>query len=396
MKRLLNIVLFFVLLLQGSTTAFSGTWYRGDLHAHSQYSDGDSPVAQMLDRAESLGLDFFTLTDHDTSLGGSPSHWFDPDYVSDTMALLYGIEWTTAYGHANIWAAQPFPYAGVWMANRENNPEAALAAAHTYGALFSLNHPRSIVLLLPWEYPVPEGTDAVEVWNSLYRLPSLNRWAGHWFWDDLLRQGRRISGVGGSDAHMLYGWMSRFWGPGNPTTWVYAEELTAESILAGIKAGHVTISYAPDAVRVVLSADADGDGIYETLSGDTIQGAGQVLSYRVSIEDPDTPGVSEDATVAELDHILVKKLEQGALHVQDITGSGAGARPEVCLAGVFKNGSLFRVWVVFGRAASFTFHDIAVAPAYYRVELMGSPEVAPVNHLLYGCMIALTNPVYVE
>jgi len=386
----------FVFLLSGMQTAPAGTWYRGDLHAHSQYSDGDSTVPQMLARAESLGFDFFTLTDHDTSLGGSPAHWFDPDYHSETMALLYGIEWTTAYGHANIWAAQPFPYEEAWTANRDNSPEAALAAAHEHSALFSLNHPCSFVFTQPWEYPVPEGTDAVEVWNSLYRLPSLNRWAGHWFWDDLLRQGRRIPGVGGSDAHLLYGWMSRFWGPGNPTTWVYAEELTAEAILGGIKAGHATVSYAPEAVRVVLSADADGDGTYETLIGDTIQGAEQVLSWKVSIEEPNIPGVSADGAVAELAPMVVKKLEQGSLHIKDIPGISTGAGSPVCLAGVFKNGNLFRVWVVFGRSVSFIFHDIAVSPAYYRVELMGSPEVAPVNHLLYGRIIALTNPVYVE
>jgi hypothetical protein len=392
MKKILAPLLFFVCLLSGIKTATAGTWYRGDLHAHSLYSDGDSTVAAMLARAEALGFDFFTLTEHDTSLGGSPRHWSDPDYSSETMALLYGIEWTTAYGHANIWAAQPFSYEELWQANRENNPEAALAAAHTQSALFSLNHPSSILPSLQWDYPVPEEADGIEVWNSLYRLPSLNRWAGHGFWDDLLRQGRRIPGVGGSDAHMLYGWMSRFWGPGNPTTWVYAEELTAEAILAGIKAGRVTISYAPDAVRVLLSADADGDGTYETLNGDAVQGAGQVLSYRVSIEDPAVPGVTADGAVAELDHALVQKLAQGAVPVRDITGSGAGAR----LAGVFKNGHLFRVWVVFGRSASFTFRDVAVAPSYYRVEVTGSPAVSPVNHLLYGRVIALTNPVYVE
>ena len=43
------------------------------------------------------------------------------------------------------------------------------------------------------------------------------------------------------------------------TTWVYAEERTAEGILAGIQSGHVTISYAPSAARIDFSADADSD-----------------------------------------------------------------------------------------------------------------------------------------
>jgi hypothetical protein len=42
-----------------------------------------------------------------------------------------------------------------------------------------------------------------------------------------------------------------------------------------------------------------------------------------------------------------------------------------------------------------TFHDIPGPPTYYRVELTGEPEVPSALHrLLYGNMIALTNPVY--
>ena len=54
-----------------------GAWYRGDLHTHSIYSDGDSTVAEVIANAESLGFDFFALTDHDTSMNGIPIHWFE-------------------------------------------------------------------------------------------------------------------------------------------------------------------------------------------------------------------------------------------------------------------------------------------------------------------------------
>ncbi|MFM8642655.1 MAG: PHP domain-containing protein, partial [Phycisphaerales bacterium] len=44
-------------------------WYAGDLHSHSTYSDGDSPVADLVAEAERVGLDFYVLTDHDSSMG---------------------------------------------------------------------------------------------------------------------------------------------------------------------------------------------------------------------------------------------------------------------------------------------------------------------------------------
>lgn len=388
------VITILLLLALVSCTAYAGTWYRGDLHAHSLYSDGDSSVAEVIARAEELGLDFFVITDHDTSLSGIPRHWSDPGYASDRMVLLYGMEWTTPHGHANVWAPEPFSYDALWQANRSRDAQAAVAAAHAAGALFSINHPVSAIFSLPWQYPVPEDVDGIEVWNSLYRLPSLNRWAGHWFWDGLLRQGKRIPGVGGSDEHMLKGWMSRFWGPGNPTTWVYAESLSAEAILKGIAAGHVTISYGPDAGRVLLSADADGDGVYEAMCGDTIPANGQLVSFRVSVESPNGDALDRDTDIAELDRETVKELATGLLNVADISAVNADGETQVFLAGVFKNGNLFRVFAIFGKQGSWTFEDRIQEPSYYRVELIGTPEVAPFHHLLYGMVVSLCNPIY--
>ena len=79
-------------------------WYKGDLHCHSTHSDGDSSVADVIRSAEERGLDFFVITDHDGSMRGVPTHWHDPDYRSERMILLYGVEWTTTMGHANVWS----------------------------------------------------------------------------------------------------------------------------------------------------------------------------------------------------------------------------------------------------------------------------------------------------
>ncbi|MBW2184376.1 MAG: CehA/McbA family metallohydrolase, partial [Deltaproteobacteria bacterium] len=157
---LIKKLLFTAVLLMGTLWAYhshaqieTGQWYKGDLHAHSTHSDGDSPVADIIARAEDLGLNFFALTDHDTSVKGNPSHFSDPDYYSEKMVLLYGVEWTSTLGHANIWSSAPFAYQELWQANRENDAAAAIAAAHTQEALFSVNHPAAS-LCCPWEYPV--------------------------------------------------------------------------------------------------------------------------------------------------------------------------------------------------------------------------------------------------
>jgi len=373
--------------------AAAGTWYRGDLHAHSQYSDGDSPVRTVIASAEEAGLDFFVITDHDSSLGGVPAHWQDADYASESLVLLYGMEWTTAPGHANLWAAAPFDYAALWQARQQRDPAAAVRAAHAAGALFSINHP-SAYLCCPWLYDVPEGVDALEVWNDMYALPNFNRWAGHGFWDRLLADGRRLPGVGGSDTHMLSGWLSRLVGIGNPTTWVYAEELSAAGILAGIQAGHVTISYAPQAPRLEFSADPDNDGSYEIMAGDMVPcEPGQAIAFRVRVADGDLPQTSAGRRAQELDRPLVQALADGIATIGDALSAAGNDGQCSAVLGVFKNGRLLKAALML--SDEYAFEDVPAARAYYRVELLGRPEVDMVSRMLYGRMIALSNPIYV-
>jgi hypothetical protein len=366
--------------LQPRAQTGEGRWYRGDLHTHSMYSNGDSPVADVIANAESLGFDFFALADHDNSMNGTPSHWFDPDYYSENMVLLYGVEWTSSRGHANIWAAYPFPYDDLWKANRENDLQRAVRVAHGHNALFSINHPGAF-FCCPWEYGVTDGIDSIEVWNCMYRLPNFNQWTIRHFWDDVLKSGHRIPGVGGSDTHHLVNWQSALFGHGNPTTWVYAGASTAESILAGIRTGRVSISYASSAVRLDFTADADGDGIYETMVGDSIDHQpGQEISFKVAI----FPVPASETGGAQAQRSADVNMD--ALRLNHTYGLG-----------IFKNGELFRNRLVSDRAPV-TFADSPGfgEKTYYRTELYGIPQSNPLYLQLYGVMIALTNPIYIN
>ena len=385
-------ILFFAALCQSQI--LSGTWYKGDLHAHSSYSDGDSTIAAVIKSAEDKKLDFFVITDHDTSLRGNPVHWDDSGYHSSALVLLYGIEWTTPLGHANVLSAAPFSYAELWQANRARDAGAAAAAAHRQGALFSINHPASL-FTSSWHYPVSPETDSIEVWNTMYRFPSGNRRAGHFFWDDLLKSGRRIPCVGGSDTHQLVRWQSKLFSHGNPTTWIYAPERTGEALLDGIRAGHVSISYAPDAPRLDFSADIDGDGTDDVMMGDNIVDTDREASFIVR---SGSNGQNNTATSFELGTALSAMVARGQLSMEEILSAAAIGDDSnkqslhgVC---VYKSGDLFKAWIVMGDEQSFTFKDRPIAGDWYRVELIGKPDATLVQHLLYGRVLALTNPIY--
>src|SRR5690349_6639340 len=76
-----------------------GVWLKGDLHLHSQHSkeSSNNPVAKIINFAESVGLDYVAITDHDNHVLGDVAHhtWTDPEFKSSSVLLLYGAEWTT-------------------------------------------------------------------------------------------------------------------------------------------------------------------------------------------------------------------------------------------------------------------------------------------------------------
>ena len=66
----------------------------------------------------------------------------------------------------------------------------------------------------------------------------------------MLCAGKRVTGVGGSDAHREHPYVRH----GNPTTHVYAKSRTVGHILSAIHEGCVTMSCCPDGPRLELRA----------------------------------------------------------------------------------------------------------------------------------------------
>ena len=240
-------------------------WYRGDLQSHTHHSDGTGSLADLAAAARAQELDFVAVTDHNTV-----SHWAHLAAAGgDDLLLIPGQEITTYYGHANAWGA------GGWQEFRcRDNATMAriIEAVYAAGGLFSVNHPKDNGPA--WEYSPDLPFDCVEAWQGLW---AANNYQSLDFWDSLLRRGRRVVAVGGSDKHVApFTGETRLYDLGTPTTWVYAEELSTVGILGGIRAGHVFISADPQGPELYLTADADEDGVYEGMMGDeVIVAAGQ-------------------------------------------------------------------------------------------------------------------------
>lgn len=338
----------------------TGTWLSGDLHLHSDHSDDatDNPMAEIVAVAEQRGMGYFVVTDHDNHVEGELTTWDDPAYHSDSMIMLYGVEWTTGKGHGNFFAPQRFDHPALY-ALREGEGAAVAAETAKQGVHLSVNHP---VNGDPWEYGYDMRIDSIEVWNALFQFPQDNYNAIR-VWDELLATGRRITARGGSDCHHQTGIEALGLNVGNPTTWVYAAENTGEAVVDALTAGRATIGYAPTAERIELKADADGDGVYEAMMGDNLRASGKPLNLRIEI---------------------------------------AGFRPLLAGYGVkvIKNGAVLLSYDGLAVQQTMDFQDTPAAGerSYYRVEVTGSTPEAPLPAVLlgfYGSFVGLTNPIYV-
>ena len=63
---------------------------KGNLHAHTTFSDGRRPAAEVVARYRELGYDFLAITDHGDRIGDD--YWFNIPSGDDRMLVLTGIE----------------------------------------------------------------------------------------------------------------------------------------------------------------------------------------------------------------------------------------------------------------------------------------------------------------
>lgn len=281
--------------IESSPDAPSGEWLAGDLHVHTCYShDGYCPpdddntgpedayalsgsVDERFWEASQRGLDYLAITDHNDTRSVS-----DPGFGSHGVIGLPGYE-NSLQGHAQMLGAT------ARYDNGDASPAAVAALAEWLradGGVFQINHPtedaarpiascdEADALDQDWRYGYTVRPDTIEVWNISHLLQppiaSSNADAIR-YWECWLERGARVAATGGSDSHWLA--TGPIQGPGHPTTWLFAAERSARGLLAALRDGRSSISLLPPSAggaRLHLEGDADGDGRYEALVGDSV------------------------------------------------------------------------------------------------------------------------------
>jgi hypothetical protein len=260
-------------------------WYKGDLHCHSTHSDGEFSYPAVLDFAHDQGLDFIATAEHDTI-----SHFqYLPEMQQrlPDMLILYGIEYTSYLGHANVYNYDRMFDFHATNPGYDLNP--VLDLIHAGGGYFSPNHPAAFLGIgLPFEITAVDWSkvDFYEVVNGRMRIlgfiPNPINVKAQRDWDAMLQKGLRITAIGGSDDHSAGQHESPISTPvGTPTTVVWAPELSTRGILDGLKAGHVYVLPRGPKSGLKIEFTAEGNG-KSVMMGDAI--AAQEIAFKVKVE----------------------------------------------------------------------------------------------------------------
>lgn len=239
-----------------------GRFYRGNLHTHSDRSDGALPPTAVMATYRNAGYDFVALTDH-----------FQPDYGfpivdtrpfrTDAFTTLIGAELTgtrsapgtAPHGQQDIVAiGLPFDFPPPAPDETAASQAARAAAA---GAFVALAHPAATQLSLVEALAV-DAIHAVEIYNG-----AVGRSPEAWdIADALLAANRKVVAFAADDAHFRHSPQKRS-RPDFLNGWVHvrAESLDDEALIAALKGGHFYSSQGPELYGVFLAESADGLGL---------------------------------------------------------------------------------------------------------------------------------------
>ena len=249
------------------------TWFRGNLHTHTNKSDGDSPIEFVAEWFHKHGYDFLVQTDHNRF---APTE--EVDYHPETPFLIIpGSEISLSAED------RPVHLCGV---NMRKDPgcvsmptiiqtlQCGVDMTRAAGGVPIINHPNWCWAFTEYHMERVQGWSLFEIFNA---SSDCNNFGGggklsmEERWDNMLSAGMKVYAVAADDSHQYTG---EFWGtrtstPGEGWVMVQAEELAADAICEALEAGRFYSSteimleeYEADAEHISLTVKQEDNFRY--------------------------------------------------------------------------------------------------------------------------------------
>ncbi len=222
-----------------------GRFWRGNIHTHSNLSDGALPPEAVIEAYKNAGYDFLQLSEHFID----HFNWPIADtrsFRSNNFTTLIGVELHAPETSAGeLWhivaAGLPLDFppcapneTGAQLARRARQAGAFIGIAHPAWSQLTLEDGRAI-----------DSAHAVEIYNHGCEIEN-DRGDGWYLHDQLMNEGKRLSAYATDDAHFktpdhFGGWVN-----------VKAESLDPEILLQALKDGHYYSSQGPELTNITL------------------------------------------------------------------------------------------------------------------------------------------------
>jgi hypothetical protein len=219
--------------------------YYGDLHNHSNVSDGTGTPASAYNYAKNTAhLDFFSLSDHSDQM--TSAEWADIKNQANTynengvFTAFYGFEWSSNMIYGNNGVINTDDYCSVGSPTDTFEGFVAWLASRPNGIAF-FNHPgKENYVGLEFNYFTTTPSDqlvGIELWNRGDAFDVYYYNDGYYpgdnkgYFDEALERGWKIGAMGANDNH------SGTWGTAYPYRMaILSNNLTRADLLAAMQA----------------------------------------------------------------------------------------------------------------------------------------------------------------
>lgn len=217
----------------------AGRWWRGNTHAHTTESDGDSSPEVVATWYREHGYHFLVLSDHNV--------FTDPATLvhlqDSTFLLIPGEELTSAFERRPV-HVNGLDLPGL-VEHRVDSTllgtvQANVDAVREVGGVPHINHP-NFGWALGWQVLEQVRNDPLlEIFNGhpdVHNHGSMDAPGMEAVWDTLLTRGKRIYGIAVDDAHHFRDFSHILANPGRGWIAVRASALEAGPLMAALEAG---------------------------------------------------------------------------------------------------------------------------------------------------------------
>ncbi len=230
-----------------------GRFFRGNLHCHSNRSDGLRQPEEVVAASRAAGYDFLCLSDHFEAEHGwqvtDTRHLRDEHFTTILGAELSSAPWEQRHCYWVTAAGLPADF----EAPPADDHAGAITRARAAGAFVVMLHPglNNLPVAAAEGSLALDAVHAVEIYNHNGAMAAIpDRADGAYMLDGLLESGRKLLVNAGDDAHFGHprdrfgGWIE-----------VHSARLDPDLLLASMKAGRYYSTQGPSIRELIIDGN---------------------------------------------------------------------------------------------------------------------------------------------